>query len=403
MKKSIPYIIGFFVLLAIGLLLFNSIKNRPKKMNERITLKERDKIPYGFYAARQLIPTLFPNKPVFNDKRSPGFWDSLSVLGSNQAVFLTGIAVKADEEEVQEIIDFAKNGNYVFIITHDVSYNVSQLFNTVELITENDFFAVKTDSLQLRLSHPRFNDTSTFVYPGRRYASFLKVVDSSRTVVLGTNEDGLANFVQLKAGEGAIFLHTAPLAFSNYFLLHKNNINYFQQAVSVIPSTVDKIVWNEYYLNKKTENPEKEPNFLGVLMKYEAFRWALITAIATLLLYVLIEMRRKQRVIPELVRPKNETLDFVTTIGQLYYDRKDHTNLTRKMGTYFLEHVRNRFKVSTNILDETFVNTLHAKSGYPVAEIKSIVDFIKMADNAVVNEYQLNRFYQQLENFYQNT
>jgi hypothetical protein len=116
-----------------------------------------------------------------------------------------------------------------------------------------------------------------------------------------------------------------------------------------------------------------------------------------------MEMRRKQRVIPVLSKHKNESLDFVTTIGQLYYSRKDHANLARKMSTYFLEHIRTRLKVSTNRLDESFVQALHAKTGYPVEEIRSIVYFIQVTDTASVSEGQLNRFYQQLENFYKNT
>jgi hypothetical protein len=73
------------------------------------------------------------------------------------------------------------------------------------------------------------------------------------------------------------------------------------------------------------------------------------------------------------------------------------------MGTYFLDHVRSRFKVSTNTLDDSFVHALHAKTGYPVNEIKSIVEFMAFVENTPINEHQLNRFYNQLESFYQNT
>ena len=403
MKKYLPYFIGAVILLALGTLLISAMKNKPKQLNERITLKERDKIPYGFFAARRMLPDLFPNATIFDDKNSPGYWDALSETGTNHLVIITGIAIQADEYELSEMMAFARKGNYVFIIAHDLSYETTQFLNIVELTDDGDFFGMQTDSLRLQLNFPRFNDTVTYVYPGRRYASYLKVVDTSKVVVLGTNEKGDANFVQFKTGQGAIFLHTAPLAFSNYFLLHKSNVKYFQKALSLIPSTVEKVWWNEYYLNKRTDQLKNEPNFLSVLLKYEAFRWALITVIATLLIYVLMEMRRKQRVIPVLSKHKNESLDFVTTIGQLYYSRKDHANLAHKMSTYFLEYIRTRLKVSTNRLDESFVQALHAKTGYPVEEIRSIVYFIQVTDTASVSEGQLNRFYQQLENFYKNT
>lgn len=404
MKKALPYILGGVLVIALGSLLISSVNNRPRKMNERVTLKETDKIPYGFYAARQLIPSLFPNAEVYIDKRSPGYWDSLSAYKPNQAVFITGIRLNADDDELKELVDFARKGNYVFIITQDLSYSATQYLNSGELVNDDGYFTGENDSLKVQLSQPRFADAKSYVYPGRRFASYFEDVDTTNVLVLGTNEDNKANFVQYKAGGGAIFIHTAPLAFSNYFILHKQNMAYFQNAVSVIPSTVSKVLWNEYYLNKKTEQQnEKEPNWLSVLMKYEAFRWALWTAIITLLLYVLMEMRRKQRIIPAFQRPKNESLDFVRTIGQLYYDRKDHTDLSLKMSSYFLDHVRTHYKVSTNTLDESFIQALHAKTGYPVNEIKNIVDFISFVENSAINEHQLNRFYNQLESFYQNT
>jgi hypothetical protein len=402
-KKYIPYVLGAILLIALGTLLMSSIKNRPKQLNERVTLKERDKIPYGFYAARQMLPSLFPNASIYNDKRSPGYWDSLSTTGDNQAVFMIGIAVKADEYEIEEMVAFAQKGNYVFVITQEFSYDLTKVLNTVDLTSDEGYFNDKKDSLKLRLSHPRFKDTSAYVYPGRRFSAYFSSVDTTDAIVLGENEEGRPNFIQLKSGSGAVFIHAAPLAFSNYFLLHKNNIGYFQKAVSVIPADVNRVVWNEYYLNKRTEDPKSEPNFLGVLLKHEAFRWALLVAIATLVVYVLSEMRRKQRIIPDKEKPKNESLDFVTTIGQLYYDRKDHANLARKMSTYFLDHVRNQFKVSTNVLDDSFIQTLNAKTSYPEVEIRSIVNFMKFVDGADITEYQLNSFYQQLEKFYQNT
>jgi hypothetical protein len=80
--------------------------------------------------------------------------------------------------------------------------------------------------------------------------------------------------VQFKKGRGKFFIHTSPLAFSNYFVLHKGNNAYFRQAFSVIPATVTAIVWNEYYLEKKDGPPGKdEKNWLATLFQYPAFKW----------------------------------------------------------------------------------------------------------------------------------
>ena len=405
MKKALPYIIGGIAVLALSILLISSAGKRPRQINERITLKQKDKIPYGFFAARSLLPSLFPGAKIYTDKRTPGYWDSLSRTAPNQAVFLVG-HLKANEDELNDLLLFAQKGNHVFIICKSMSYDATQFFgmNSGSISEDEDYLSGSKDSLRIRLSLPRFTDRTVYVYPGRKYSASFSYVDPERAVVLGRNDKGQANFLQYKAGDGAVYIHTAPLAFSNYFILHKKNSAYFQQALSVIPATVSKIVWNEYYLDKKDDQPEKPPNWLGVLFKYESFRWAFITAIATLLLYVLFEMRRRQRIIPVMQRPQNASLDFVQTVGRLYHDRKNHKDLSKKMAVYFLDHVRSRYKMPTTEIDEAFTNALHAKSGYPLQELNGLVGFIHFVNSEEpVSEEQLASFHKELEKFYQNT
>jgi hypothetical protein len=131
------------------------------------------------------------------------------------------------------------------------------------------------------------------------------------------------------------------------------------------------------------------------------FKWAFWLFILLLLLFVLMEMRRKQRYIPFVKPPKNDSLDFVKTIGRLYYDKGDHKNLCRKMAAYFLEHVRAVYKIPTNLLDDKFIRTLQYKSDATEFEIRSIVSFIKfMDDGGMVGKGQLISFHQELESFY---
>lgn len=139
-------------------------------------------------------------------------------------------------------------------------------------------------------------------------------------------------------------------------------------------------------------------------MKYPAFKWALLTGILTLLIFVLLGMRRMQRMIPASVRPHNDSLDFIKTMGRLYFDKKDHKNLAKKMASYFLDHVRSNYKVSTYTLDEEFARNLHYKTGYPEQEIAQLVRFINDLDGLpAISDSQLTHFHKQLELFYQNT
>ena len=198
-----------------------------------------------------------------------------------------------------------------------------------------------------------------------------------------------------------MYVHLAPMAFTNYFILHSNNINYYEAALSVIPRNTKTVVWDEYYLNKRRNSSNKSKGWLEALFSYRSLRWGLLTALFTLLLYALLEMRRKQRYIPVVNRPRNDSLDFVRTIGRLYYDKGDHKNLARKMAAYFLEHVRNRYKLATAELNDEFVTKLQFKTGLPESELQGIVYFIRDMDQEyTVTDQQLAYFHKQLESFY---
>lgn len=404
MKKWLPYIITVIVVVVLGAMIIAANKRIPRRMDERITLREKDKNPYGMAAARALCRSLFLNASIASDDRSPGYWETLSSTGSKQAVIIVANNFNADRFELNQISNFVANGNYVFIIARTFSTDAQNFFDfSYGQNIFSQFMGVEDDSLRVSLDTPAFNVHTPFVYPGRKYESWLYSLDSTKTIVLGRAGND-ANFIQFNKGEGSVFIHSAPLAFSNYFILHKNNIRYFEQALSVIPKDVERIVWNEYYLNKRSSENNKKPNWLKVLFRYPEFKWGLLTALSGLLLFIILGSRRRQRMIPPHPKPKNESLDFVRTMGRLYHDRRDHHNLAKKMAIYFLEHVRSVYKLPTHTLDEQFIDTLHFKSGFPKEHLNEIISFIHYArTNSTVNENQLTNFHKQLESFYQNT
>lgn len=405
MKKELPYLIGGAVLLVLIIGLVASRAKPAHRFDERITLRQQDKIPYGTAVARFLLPALFPEAQVRSDAQAPGEWNTLQGDSSGQAVILVADFMDADNEELNRIAGFVEKGNVVFIIARTVSDEASGFFH-LSLSSYNDLFYENTqDSLRLQLQASSFDQDGVFTYPGKRYESSVRTLDSLRTVVLGKTKGDWANFVEMKKGAGRIYLHTSPLAFSNYFILHKQNVRYYQAALSVIPKDTRTVIWNEYYL-QKAQNPrdDKEVNWLGALFRQPSFRWGFLAALATLLLYLLLGMRRQQRVIPPYTKPRNDSLDFVKTLGRLYFDKGDHKNLAEKMSAYFLEHVRSKYKIATHTLDEEFVQLLQAKSGYPAPELGDLVhSLLQLRQIPAITEEDLAAFHKQLELFYQNT
>jgi hypothetical protein len=407
MRRYFPYIIAIaaFVTVVVAIVLIN--RRLPKKMDERITLRERDKIPYGFSVAKELTASMFPNVPVYTDQSVPGYWRHTSMNSERQAVFVVSGYFNADDEEISRLMRFVKNGNYVFIIAQSFSEESQAAFHfTYGQNGMAPIFGVGDDSLSVHLVRPYFPSDSVYTYPGRRFESWFEKLDTGYALVLGRAGEK-ANFLKLDYGDGSLFIHSAPLAFSNYFILHKNNVRYFEQVMSVIPPDVTSVVWNEYYLVKRgprNKDGNHEPNWLSVLMRYREFKWGFGLLLFALALWVMLNSRRKQRMIPPHDKPRNESLDFVKTMGRLYYERRDHQNLANKMAMYFLEHVRTTYKLATSELNESFIENLHYKSGYSRGELNEIISFIQhLREDGSVNENQLILFHNQVESFYQNT
>lgn len=403
MKNRLPYIIGALALVALILLVIGAPRENEQKFDERISLRQKDKIPYGTYAAQQLLSSLFPDAAISTDKAEPGYWADLDTEDSNQLVILVAKTFNAENYELKRLAEFAQKGNFVFVIARDISYTASEFFGISDASGLFYLSDNQHDSLALSLEPTSFSGRNQFEYPGKRYDSYLFSYDTARTVKLGNNNHGYPNFIAMQSGSGRLILHLAPMAFTNYFILHKKNIEYFEKAMSLVPSTVSHVVWNEYYLSKRNSKPEPEPGILSVLWEIPSFKWALLTAILTLGFYVLLEMRRRQRFIPVWSRPANDSLEFIRTMGRLYYEKGDHRNLAQKMAGHFMEHVRTRYKLSGEA-DDAFAQELSRRSGYPSQELQRIVTTIYLLrHDAIIEKYELVTFYQQLESFYQNT
>lgn len=405
MNKILPYVAGVLVLGLLGWLIFSTRGSR-QIFDERISFNRRDKIPYGLYVAFNNLNRIFPDAHVIINKRAPVFWDSLDEFKGRQIMVAIVPTFRPDEYELQRLVEFIRNGNDVFISTALVSYEVQTALHCevpdVFEINDNLSLNNNTDSFSVSLANPPFGKKLEFGCPGKRFESYYSRYDSDISNVLGEGIYIMPDLVRFQTGKGSLYLHLTPLAFSNYFLLYRNNVEYYNKVLSLLPNNTKRVIWDEYFLNKRSQEPGSEnKSILSALMSQKSFRAALLLLLAILALFIFQEMRRKQRIIPVIAKPRNDSLEFVKTIGRLYYEKKDNKNLCRKMAAYFLEHVRNRYKLATGTLDPDFIKAVQRKTGGDELKIEKIVSFIREMENRdVIEDSQLFEFHKNLEEFY---
>jgi len=315
--------------------------------------------------------------------------------------------------EVNAFMDYVKAGNDLFI---SADYIDSRLLENINCNTERlGEIADETRGIMHETKVSMyFGDNFNSPTYGYYYYPFLNALsgyDTSFARVLGVNEINTPNYVILFAGKGRIYLHVAPRIFGNYFLLTGDNYKYFENVISYLRSDPKNIYWDEYYKNtnssrrKNNNGRNSEDNFssLSVINQHAPLLWAFWLAITGLLLYIIFNVKRKQRVI-NIVKPNaNTTLIFTETVGRLYLQKKNNSHIAEKMITYFYEHIRKKYFISTAIINDEFINSLSGKSGVSkekTQQLFSLIERIQSDEN--VDDTELLLLNTEIENFYKN-
>jgi hypothetical protein len=400
----------------LSLLIFGSCKGLfEKKTNWNVTLKAEDKIPYGTYLAYNSLKYYFPEasiKHLSQWYRYNSLTDSMRHHSDEKALLvLVGLDFRVSSLEWQRLQEFAEAGNEIILFCSRLDSKIESKLKCkkrgygLEEQPLNEFYNGKENAYALSL----VANPVHYGHQGRSLQGFFltQQQQSDNEELINLVQDnikpdtlGFANqtpdFIRYAIGNGHISLHGAPLALSNYFLLQPGNRKYLDGIWQTLPAGIKHVYWNDYY-----KRSNRGSNF-DMLWQYPATRWALLIALFTLALYVFFESKRKQRIIAIVDTPENTSVSFVETVGRLYYNKGDHSNLAEKMIQHFLEWVRMNYYLNTNELNDVFVQQLKNKSGQPQEAVKRLVDMIHdvRLQPAVVNEPYLYELYNTIQLFY---
>ncbi|WP_207434168.1 DUF4350 domain-containing protein [Sabulibacter ruber] len=387
MKGYKAYALGLGLLFAVFVVVEYY---RPKPIDWRQTFSNKDKIPYGTYVLYELLPDLFKNQPV-TSVRLPLVNQVENSTGQHVNYLFVNSNFQLDSLGLASLLQFVEQGNDVFISAHEFS----PLLEDALGFDANFSKKAQNDSLGLVFTHPQLQKTKPVFYARNKVNNTLSLDSASKAMVLGKNTAGDTIFVQVPYGKGKFFLSSVPLAFANYHVIDPAQTNYVALALSHLP--VRPVWWDEY----QKQGAEGSDSVFRVLLSHDALAWAYYVALGSLLLFVVFESKRTQRIIPILEKPRNTTLEFVRVIGSLYFNHRDHRVIAEKKINYFLEYLRLHYYESTSVLDQELQDRVAHKSGVDstdVAELFRLISHIRTSEKLEEKSlWQLNKM---LESFY---
>ncbi|WP_118976970.1 DUF4350 domain-containing protein [Taibaiella koreensis] len=356
------------------------------------------KNPYSLYLAYNSLPSLFPGASTERLKSSSRLTNLGYQLRRNKGkslLMMVGLRLQFATDEVDSLLAFVEAGHQVVLSAarfDDAFLDRLRLEQT----SESSLSGKKRQLIYLK---DKSNQAQSFAY-SYHDRDILSVFSSSDTVTapfftLGLNEQKQPDCIMFAIGEGRMILHAAPVAFTNHFLLQGENHRYLDALFSYLPGKYSNV-----YLCSFNYRDVSYSDW-GVLWRNKATRTALLLTFLALFIFVLFEMKRRQQVIPVIPPVENASVAFVETIGRLYFNKKDHTNLAEKMVQHFLDFVRNHYYLNTNLLDQDFIRNLAAKSGKGIAQTDTLVHYIREVQaGAKTDEAFLYTLYNQIQEFY---
>jgi hypothetical protein len=409
---------------------------RPKQLDWTPTFQNKDKIPYGAYVLYDVLPDLMGvaerdvhtvRVPIYNQiegedepeqsfeqkveaatdsselvvdtaavaentpppsSSSPAVADTTEdadyEAGLTEAEYPKATYIFIDDEfqlsssDCRALLRHVARGNDAFIAAEQFSRQLTDTLgfrSTIALHSPRRKGSINTkllDSVRIQLTNTQLARQAGrrgFRLPALGAAYRLQPDSLMRGTELATDTTGQAVLVRVPHGRGHIYLCTVPLAFTNYFALQPRTGNFAFAALSYLP-TGRTVWWDEY----QKQGRQGEQSLLRVLLAHDALRWALYLSVVGILLFVVIEARRRQRIIPILKPLPNTTLLFTRTIAGLYRQGNNHTAIAEKKIQLFLEHLRTRFhEPSLDLNDEAARERLAQKTGLPRPDVDALV------------------------------
>ncbi|MFH6992362.1 DUF4350 domain-containing protein [Flavobacterium sp. FlaQc-48] len=373
MSKTLKIYIAVLVFMFAIILLAD--RDRQKPIDWRPTYSVNDKIPYGLY--------------VF-DKEINGFFKDHKVERISLVTPYEYLDSQYDEDTLIE--NYKIKGNFINISEENTidDQSIKEIFYFVSH-GNNAFLSMKTfpryllDSLKIEVNSNFQNSGNTIVwlankkFKDKKYNlpqpidDYFSKIDTASTTVLGyqdTKSNKNVNYIKVAYRQGYFYLHTDPLAFTNFHLLKGKNYQYAEGVLSCLPK--GDIFW--YTKGQNNERISTSP--LRYILSQPALKSALYLSLLGIVIFIIFNAKRKQRIVPILKPLSNLTVDFTKTIGNLYYQAGDHDNIIDKKIIYFLEKIRTDYLIDTTKLDDHFIKKLHHKTGKDISDIQELVFLI---------------------------
>ncbi len=362
MSKTFKIYAVIFIIILVVMGMFEV--NKKPVLDWRKNYDAEKKSPFGLFIFNQESSRLFNNK-LEKTAISPYVYYQKSKKKPHNILI---IQKELDDISWQYIMDEVAKGSDVMWLTNETTAKLRDTlgfrFKTVSF--NNNYYLQFTDKKlgNHRLFIDKLPDNKGFSYIRNDIEVLGKTLNKTNDETSSINAD----FIKVNFGKGHFYIHSEPLILTNYYLLKSKN-RYVESVFSYLPDR--ETVWFVENDAPLSMSP------MRFILSNPPLKYAWYLLLFGLLIFVIFNAKRKQRIVPIKEPLKNTSVDFIRSIGNLYLQEGDFHEMMAKKAQYFLNKVRMDLMIDTQHLDESFVHKLHLKTGKNIEQIKEAVALVK--------------------------
>lgn len=399
-------LVGILSVVIIGGLIFllNGKAKATYNWREHYAYKSRD--PFGTFILHNILSQYFKGEKYTLLENEVA--KSLPKTDSTANYVFVGDGFKGDTADMDALLDFAYRGNRVFLAANALprylldKINFTKCSEYEEDWTMYDFGKVRNKRISANLNHPKLQENQDFIYTNIvRYDTvgynwyYLDTIKGTCTeggtnfTPLGTISGGYVNFARISFGEGAFFVHTNPMFFTNFHLINEDKTRYAAKIFSHLQkgtiywdtkSHTSKEITQKKNKTKGENSKMDKDSPLKFVLDQPALRWAWFIFVGLIAIYMFFYAKRRQRIIPVFEEKTNASLEFTKTIGNMYFRAGDEVGICRLMLSQFQTFVRDRYHIVGRNMNTEYVAIVTEKSGLTDDVVRRIALFEKNVD-----------------------
>lgn len=337
----------------------------PKPINWAVTFKNQDKNPFGGHILSERSPDLFEEQLEISYK-------TISELHGLKNLLILSEYADIAGPDFRSLLAKLDSGTHVFIAANQFSNTIQ---DSLGFSGSFSFHVLNQDVFEAARSKITTTDDSRYEYPFSLVSNyFLLEQDSSSLWEEKAWLEEKPVVISKQIGKGRLTLCSTPYVFTNFGLLFNENYEGAAKILSLLPP--EKTHFTLFYQLGKAEATTPFRYFL----RQPPLKWSIYLALFTVVVFLLITSRRVQRPIPVMASPANATVDYVKTLGTLFYREGKHRKAAQRLTNYFLREIREKYFLQIDY-SEKFYKQLSAKSGVDLTHVIQTFELIQQTKN----------------------